>query len=278
MILVADSGSTKTTWLLADDFGNTRQYQSLGINPFFRSTEDIVAELKPLFAGDHLPLRAIHFYGAGVVSTEKAGVIAKALTALFGDVSCQVSSDMLGAARALCGTQPGIVCILGTGSNACYYNGSAIVKNIPPMGFILGDEGSGAVIGRQLVSDFFKEVMPAHLREKFVTRFNISKDEVLERVYRTEKPNRYLAGFTPFLSENRDERYCCDLLRSQFGAFVQRNVKQLPESAGLPVHVAGSVAFYFREILGDVLRSEGLQPGLIQKEPIEYLLRFHLQK
>lgn len=278
MILVADSGSTKTTWMLADDFGATRQFQSLGINPFFRTTDDILAELKPLFAGEHLPLEAIHFYGAGVVNEEKGAVISRALTALFGEVSCQVSSDMLGAARALCSNQPGIVCILGTGSNACYYDGSAIVKGIPPMGFILGDEGSGAVIGRQLIGDYFKELMPAHLRESFVTRFNITKEEVLERVYRTEKPNRYLASFTTFLSEHKDESYCCDLLRQQFRAFVQRNVKQLPESAELPVHFAGSIAFYFREILNDVVLQEGLQPGTSVKEPIENLLRFHLNQ
>lgn len=278
MILVADSGSTKTTWMVTDDFGTTRQFQSLGINPFFRDTNDIVQELKPLFSGEHLPLQEIHFYGAGIVNEEKADVIRKALEAVFGNIRAEVVSDMLGAARALCGNQPGIVCILGTGSNACYYDGSAIVKGIPPMGFILGDEGSGAVIGRQLVGDYFKEVMPSPLRAKFVERFQITKDDVLERVYRTEKPNRYLAGFTTFLSENKDESYCRDLLRNQFRAFLQRNVKKLPESESLPVSFNGSIAWYFSDILQEVVREEGLQLGKILKDPIEALMGFHRSK
>lgn len=278
MILVADSGSTKTTWMVADDFGTIRQFQSLGINPFFRTTDDILAELRPLFAGEHLPLDEIHFYGAGVVNEEKADVIRKALERVFGNVRSEVASDMLGAARALCGNQSGIVCILGTGSNACYYNGSTIVRGIPPMGFILGDEGSGAVIGRQLVGDYFKEVMPPNLREKFVARFHITKDDVLERVYRTEKPNRYLAGFTIFLSENKDESYCRDLLRNQFRAFLQRNVMKLTESAELPVSFNGSIAWHFSDILQEIVQEEGLILGKILKEPIEALMEFHRSK
>ncbi|WP_163716808.1 ATPase [Mangrovibacterium lignilyticum] len=277
MILLADSGSTKTDWLVSDDFGETRRFQSSGINPFFRSTDDILAELKPLFQDQHLPVEEIYFYGAGVVNEEKAAVIRQALVALFGDIKCEISSDVLGAARAACGHEPGIACIMGTGSNACYYDGSTIVKGIPPMGFILGDEGSGAVIGRQLIGDYFKNVMPDELRTKFYQRFGVEKDAVLERVYRTEKPNKYLASFTVFLSEEVEHSYCKKLLQDQFHAFVSRNVVQMVEAKNVPVNFIGSIAYHFQDILKDELQKKGLTAGIILKEPIEALLDYHFQ-
>jgi len=277
MILLADSGSTKTDWLVADDFGETRRFQTSGINPFFRTTEDIVNELAPVFKLHHLPVEEIFFYGAGVVNEEKAEVIKQAMRQLFGDVRCEVASDVLGAARAVCGNTAGIACILGTGANACYYDGEQVVKGIPPMGFILGDEASGAVLGRNLIGDYFKGVMPADLREKFYAQFGVEKDTVLERVYRTEKPNKYLATFTVFLSENIGESYCRDLLHMQFRAFIERNVLQLPESADHPVSFVGSIAHFFRDILKEELERQTLTLGTIQKGPIEALLAYHFQ-
>ena len=277
MILLADSGSTKTDWLVADDFGETRRFQTSGINPFFRTTEDIVKELEPVFEQHHLPVAEIYFYGAGVVNEEKAEVIKRAMRALFGEVHCEVASDVLGAARAVCGNTPGIACIVGTGSNACYYDGEQVVKGIPPMGFILGDEASGAVLGRELIGDYFKGVMPADLRNKFYAQFGIEKDAVLERVYRTEKPNKYLASFTLFLSENISERYCRDLLQIQFRAFIERNVLQMAESKDLPISFVGSIAHYFRSILEEELKKHQLTLGTIQKGPIEALLAYHFQ-
>ncbi|WP_372773157.1 ATPase [Mangrovibacterium sp.] len=275
MILVADSGSTKTDWLIADDFGETRSFQSAGINPFFRTTEDILAELTPLFDQQHLPVEAIYFYGAGIVNAEKAAVIKKALVAIFGEVKCEIASDVLGAARAACGQNPGIVCILGTGSNACYFDGEQVVSGIPPMGYILGDEGSGAVLGRQLLGDYFKGLMPADLKTKFFRKYAPEKDAVLERVYRTAKPNQYLASFSGFLSDEAEHPYCLDLLRNQFKAFIQRNILQMPESRNLPVNFVGSVAFHFQAILKSELEKEGLKLGSILKEPIEALLGYH---
>lgn len=275
MILVADSGSTKTDWLVADDFGETRSFQSAGINPFFRTTEDIISELTPLFDKQHLPVEAIYFYGAGIVNDEKAAVIKSALVAIFGEVKCEIGSDVLGAARAACGHNPGIACILGTGSNCCYFDGTQVVKGIPPMGYILGDEGSGAVFGRQLLGDYFKEIMPSELRAKFYERFKVEKDQVLERVYRAEKPNQYLASFTSFLNENLQYDYCLELVQTNFRLFVQRNIMQLSESRNLPVNFVGSIAYHFREILKSVLQKEDLTIGEVLKQPIEALLDYH---
>jgi N-acetylglucosamine kinase-like BadF-type ATPase len=277
MILIADSGSTKTDWLVADDFGATRRFQTSGINPVFRSAEDILAELGPVFQKQHLPVGVVYFYGAGVVSDEKAAVIRQVLVQLLGDVHCEIASDVLGAARAVCGHQPGIACILGTGSNACYYDGRRVVYGIPPLGFILGDEASGAVMGKQLIGDYFKQVMPAGLRAKFNQKFGLEKTEVIERVYRTEKPNKYLATFTVFLSEEKEHPYCREFLHTQFRAFLQRNVVQMPESGSLPVSFVGSVAYHFQDILEEELASCGLKSGVIQKEPIEALLSYHYQ-
>lgn len=275
MILVADSGSTKTDWIAVDDFGREQRFQSSGINPFFRDTASIVEELTPIFAQRRLPVEAVWFYGAGVVNDQKAAVVSEALSQVLGPVRCQVAGDVLGAARALCATQPGIVCILGTGSNACFFDGERVVGGIPPMGFILGDECSGAVLGRQLLGDYFKLAMPLELRAKFGKRFSVTKDDVLERVYRTERPNRYLASFAPFLSEERENAYCSDLVKSQLRAFIGRNVVPIPESRELPVHFTGSVAWHFRDWLTDELRQAGLQPGTVLQEPIEALARFH---
>lgn len=277
MILIADSGSTKTDWLVADDFGATRRFQTSGINPVFRTTEDILTELTPVFEKQHLPVEEVYFYGAGVVNEEKADVIRKALVTLLGDIHCEIASDVLGAARAVCGRYPGIACILGTGANACYYDGQQVVYGIPPMGYILGDEASGAVMGKNLIGDYFKQVMPAELREKFYEKYGLEKNEVIERVYRTERPNKYLASFTVFLNEEREHPYCQEFLHGQFKAFLQRNVLQMPESKSLPVNFVGSVAHYFKDILETELKRHGLTAGVIQKEPIEALLAYHYQ-
>jgi len=275
MILIADSGSTKTDWIAVDDFGETRRYKTAGINPVFQSTEAILSELKPFFQEHHLPVEEIYFYGAGVINEEKAAVVEKALISLFGDVSCFVASDVLGAARAACGHEAGIACILGTGSNACLYNGTDIIRGVPPMGFILGDEGSGAVLGRQLIGDYFKEIMPVELRKKFHDRFGVEKHTVIERVYRSEKPNKYLAAHSVFLSEEKDHSYCRDLVANQFRAFIERNILQLAEAGNLPVSFVGSVAYFFQDILISELQKKGLALGRVVKEPIEALLRYH---
>ncbi|PTN07685.1 ATPase [Mangrovibacterium marinum] len=275
MLLIADSGSTKTDWLVADDFGTTRRFQTSGINPVFRSTEDILAELGSVFKKQHLPVEAVYFYGAGVVNEEKAAVIRRALLTLLGDRPCEIASDVLGAARALCGRSPGIACILGTGANACYYDGQQVVYGIPPMGYILGDEASGAVMGKYLLGDYFKQVMPADLRTKFHQKYGLDKNEVIDRVYRGEKPNKYLASFAIFLNEEREHPYCHAFLHGQFHAFLQRNVLQMPESASLPVSFVGSVAYHFQDILNEELLNLGLNKGLVLKEPIDALFAYH---
>jgi N-acetylglucosamine kinase-like BadF-type ATPase len=276
MILIADSGSTKTTWKLIGNSGETKTIKTDGINPFFWTEEDIFQELsKILLSETGTDIQKIFFYGAGIVNAEKGDIIRRALTRIYSEAVIETHSDMLGAARALFGNQPGIACILGTGSNACLYDGERITQGISPLGFILGDEGSGAVMGRKLLGDYFKEVMPARLREEFGKRFTITREEALNRVYRSEKPNQFLAQFTPFLLEYAQSAYCQEFVQQNFMEFFERNVIKLPDYSKLPIGFIGSIAYYFSDILNNTASYFGFEQTIIIKEPIDGLEKYH---
>jgi glucosamine kinase len=278
MRLIADSGSTKTAWKVVEDSGLTRDIMTLGMNPFFRTTAEIKEELEQVLLPETgSAIKRIWFYGTGVVNKEKGEVVRQALLQLYPQAEIDIQSDLLGACRALFGDGKGIVCILGTGSNACLFDGEKIVSNIPPLGFILGDEGSGAVMGKHLVGDYFKEVMPEELRKLFQERFQISKDEVLNHIYREARPNHYLAGFTPFLSENIENAYCQEFVTRNFTTFFERNVMNIPNYHDYTIGFVGSVAWHFSEILKNVLESFGICNAVILKEPIDGLVKYHNQ-
>ena len=277
-ILVADSGSTKTAWIYS---GRNKQEQFItgGANPFFRTTDDMIREWKESPV-DRLQgkVAAVWFYAAGVINAERGLVIKNALQAFFPDAEISVESDLLAAAHATLGDNSGIACILGTGSNSCQYNGKKITAHVPPLGFILGDEGSGAVLGRQLVGDFLKKTMPAHLRELFSTNYPLEYADFLNRVYRQEKPNKFLAQFTPFLKDNIGQTYCSNLVENAFSQFIIRNVTQYEGYKKQEICFAGSVAYHFQEQLKTVFLKKNLTLGKIVKEPLEGLLSYHMQQ
>ena len=276
--LIADSGSTKTDWRLTNGLADLRSFQTLGMNPFFRTSEDIFHELqKKIFSGIDCKVDEIFFYGAGVVNPEKGSVVKDALIRLFPDAKIETHSDVLGASRALCGRQAGIACILGTGSNACLYDGDKISEGIPPLGFILGDECSGAVLGKKLLGDYFKKVMTAKLRTLFEKQFSLDQAEVLNRVYRTDRPNKYLAEFAPFLSQNITEPYCQELVTNSMTEFFERNVLKLPDAVYYKIGFVGSVAFYFSNIIAELVKKYGFQEHIIIKEPIAGLIEYHIK-
>lgn len=276
MKLIADSGSTKTAWKLIGNSDEVKNIQTAGINPFFRTEEDIFQELTQLLLPETgTDVQEIFFYGAGIINAEKGDIIRRALNRIYPEASIETHSDVLGAARALFGNQAGIACILGTGSNVCLYDGEKITGGVSPLGFILGDEGSGAVMGRKLLGDYFKEVMPVRLREKFAERFNLTREEALNRVYRAEKPNQFLAQFVPFLSEYPDSAYCQEFVQHNFMEFFERNVCKLPDYTQYPIGFIGSVAFYFSQILGNTASYFGFDEITIVKEPIDGLERYH---
>lgn len=278
MILIADSGSTKTSWCFYQQEGQKAFFSTSGINPFFRTTEDIVVELKKEFVPKIKgKIEGVYFYGSGVVNKEKAGVIKAALAELFPGAGCNVESDLLAAARATSGHRQGIACILGTGSNSCLYNGEEIIEHVPPLGYILGDEGSGTYMAKRLLADYLKEIMPVELAQHFRKKFPIDYAEFLNNVYQNENVRMFLAGFVPFLKENIGATYCRNLVVDSFEAFINRNVKRYSDYQKQKVSFIGSIAFYFQEQLKEALTKQNLQPGVILKDPLEQLIQYHLQ-
>ena len=250
-----------------------------GINPFFRTTDSIYDELlRELLPITTKQVNDIFFYGSGIVSEAAGNIIKVALARLYPDARIQLYSDVLAASRSLFGTSKGIACILGTGSNACLYDGEKVSGGISPLGFILGDEGSGAVLGRKLIGDYFKEVMPVALRLKFEMKYHLTKEESLQRVYKTERPNHFLATFTPFLSEILTEEYAHDLVSHSFSEFFDRNVTRIADYETYPIGFVGSVAWYFREIVAEVCLKYQMQCIAIRQEPMEGLVNYHLGK
>ena len=275
MILIADSGSTKTDWCLVDNGVLVKQIFTKGTNPFFQTEDEISAEVSENLLPylDTAKVDAVWFYGAGCAFPEKNEIV-RAAIARHLDVPIEVGSDLLGAARGLCGRQPGIACILGTGSNSCFYDGKEIVSNVSPLGFILGDEGSGAVLGKMLVGDVLKNQLPAALKEEFLARYELTPAIILERVYKKPFPNRFLASLSPFLVEHLDVPEIHTLVLNGFKAFFDRNVKQY-DYKQYPVHLIGSLAFYYRPVLQEAAEQMGVRLGTIKQSPMEGLISYH---
>lgn len=277
MILIADSGSTKTDWSIIENEKKLKSIQSKGINPFFQTEQEIVDEL----AGSLLPeisdknIQSVVFYGTGC-TPEKQSVVRNAIARVLTAGKIEINTDLLAAAHAVCGKQAGLVCILGTGSNSCYYDGTAITANVSPLGFILGDEGSGAALGKSLVGDILKNQLPEHLKEAFSRRYSLTTAEIIDRVYRKPFPNRFLAGFSPFLLEHIDEPQIRSIVETCFRAFFRRNVMQYDYRTH-DVHFVGSVAFYFQDVLKEIATECGIKTGKIMQQPMEGLIAYHTQ-
>ena len=275
MILIADSGSTKTDWCLVDKGALVKQVFTKGTNPFFQTEDEISNEVEQNLLPfiEAAKVEAVWFYGAGCAFPEKNEIV-RAAIARHLDVPIEVGSDLLGAARGLCGSQPGIACILGTGSNSCFYDGKEIVSNVSPLGFILGDEGSGAVLGKMLVGDVLKNQLPAALKEEFLSRYELTPAIILERVYKKPFPNRFLASLSPFLVEHLDVPEIHTLVLNGFKAFFERNVKQY-DYKQYPVHLIGSLAYYYRSVLQEAAEQTGVRLGTIKQSPMEGLISYH---
>ena len=275
MILIADSGSSKTDWLLLKEDGE-KTFESKGINPFFQNTEKIYHSLKPVFQEERTnTVSHIFFYGAGCIKDKTDGIVLDALRKLFSSAEITVNDDMLGAARCLLGKQRGIACILGTGANSCYYDGSEIKDKVPTLGFILGDEGSGAHIGKLFLNDYFKRAIPVELKNEIKVEMKDDMPEVLAAVYKGEYPSRYLARFAKLLSKYRSHPYAQELIERSFNAFFFRNIERYENYKELEVNFIGSIAFYYSGILKKVASQRGIKIGKIIEKPITGLKTFH---
>jgi glucosamine kinase len=279
MILIADSGSTKTDWRLIDRTGQQHQFLTDGINPYYE-TEAVVARLLTDQLRPHLPpgpITAVWFYGAGCTGPEPEALLENALRAsltIGGPV--RVASDLLGAARATCGHAPGVAAILGTGSNVSAYNGQALTGPGLSLGFWLGDEGSGGHLGKTLVRAYLLDRLPPDLTANFTAAYpDVDRLAVLERAYRSPFPNRYFAGFAPFLSAHAGHPFVAKLVAESFRQFADDYARRIPETRTLPLHCVGSVAAHFEPVLRQALAEAGCQPGQITASPGDGLVRYH---
>ncbi len=275
MILIADSGSTKTEWCLINESGKPDYCSTKGINPFYQSSQEISTSLKNDFKIDISSTTEIFFYGAGCINEEMKGVVKTALINYFNTEKINIESDLLGAARSLCQHSEGIVCILGTGSNSCYYDGNLIIENVSPLGYILGDEGSGAIIGKKLLSDILKKQMSKSTIKLFYNTYNTEPNDILENAYKKSFPNKYLATYTKFISENIHIEELEDIVISSFNEFIERNILQYSNIKRLPIHFTGSIAFHFRDQLTKAMNQAKLTLGYTTKTPMQGLLKYH---
>ena len=282
MHLIADSGSTKTDWCLCNKGSVILNIQTQGINPYHQTEEAIEEvlreELLPQLTRESRltahSSTSIVFYGSGCANATACNRIKEALFKVLATENVTVHSDLLGAARALCGHEEGIACVLGTGSNSCLYNGKEIIANTPPLGYILGDEGSSAVLGRRLVGDCLKNQLPEALRDEFLAEYQLTQEIILEKVYRQPLANRFLASLTPFLSKHKEVPEVHKLLVESFVDFFVRNVKQY-RRPWLPIHCVGSIANAFSAEHKVAAESLGMELGTIMQSPMEGLVKYH---
>lgn len=279
MKLAVDSGSTKADWGFFNTPADLTVYKTQGINPCHQSTVEIQSileqELLPQTGGMNLStVTDVFFYGAGCATNVICAQLATLLQNFFPAAVITVDSDMLGAARALCGRTEGVTCVLGTGSNSCLYDGKNIIDQIPSLGYILGDEGSGAALGRRFISDSLKRQLPDTVCKEFMERYSLNKDLIIENVYRKPLPNRYIAGFVPFIYEKRSIPEVHKLLIQCFSEFFIRNVINY-HKPWLPVHFVGSLAGSFTEELIETAESLGMTIGKIMASPLEGMVEYH---
>ncbi|MDQ6813825.1 MAG: N-acetylglucosamine kinase [Bacteroidota bacterium] len=277
--LIADSGATKCEWCLVGN-GLQQTVFTTGISPYFLTASQIVELLKndlfPQLNGQEVD--EVNFYGTGLGNPKNVTIICNALKAVFPAASIAANTDLLAAARSLCGNEKGIACILGTGSNSCYYDGIQIEKNIASLGYVLGDEGSGAYLGKKVIQYYLYNTFDEDLRSRFDAKFVTNYIEILENVYQKPFPNRYLAGFAIFLSENRGHYMVENILEDGLNDFFFNHLNKYGETWTSQVNFAGGVAFAFKDVLKELCNSYQLELGKILKAPMEGLVNYHLDQ
>lgn len=274
--VIADAGSTKTDWILADAAGNIlRECRTGGLNAISASEADMhsaFAEAARLLDAPEAP---VFFYGAGCATPDICRRVERALESAGKFAGPFAGSDMLGAARALCGHEAGIACVLGTGSNSCLYDGHDITANIPPLGYLLGDEGSACAMGRRLIADIYKGILPESRRADFEATTGLCLDTIYDGIYRSANPRPTLTRAAEYLVERRTEPDLRTIIRDELLTFLRRNPARYTEATGVPIHFTGSMAFMLADELRESCRALGLTPGRIVRHPARALVKFH---
>lgn len=278
-ILIVDSGSTKAEWCYLSN-GRKKIIETQGASPYFLNEHQLVDLLqRELLPGlnKKTPER-VFFYGTGCAAAANRAMVRRAIKKIFPQADIEVNHDLTGAARALCGTNKGIVAILGTGSNSGYYNGKKIVRNSPGLGYVLGDEGSGAYLGKKVLQHFLYKIFDKELLQKFEGKYDLDADEILDSVYKKPLPNRYIAAFTLFLHEHRGHYMIENIIEDGLWDFFSAHLSHYPESRKMPIYFTGSVAFGFQDILRELCKSFGWQAGKFLAKPMEGLIAYHKKK
>ncbi|MGN6402815.1 MAG: N-acetylglucosamine kinase [Flavisolibacter sp.] len=274
--LIADSGATKAEWILINN-GKKKTIFTQGISPYFLNTEQIAALVQTELCSKlkNITVEEIYYYGTGCANPENVKSIKKALRKVFPQANIDVHTDLMAAARAVCGHEKGIACILGTGSNSCYYDGRTIKKNSPGIGYVLGDEGSGAYLGKKVVQYYLYNTFDEDLRARFDAKFVTNKVEILDNVYKKPLPNRYLAGFTMFLAENRGHYMIENIIEDGLNDFFFQHLCKYSEVWKYPVSFVGSVADGFKDVVQQLCSSYEFELGTILKNPMQGLVKYH---
>ena len=276
--LICDSGSTKAEWCLLN--GKSKKIVTTqGLSPYFLTTQQIqqIIEKELMPKIKNIRIDEVFFYGTGCSNPENVKSVKKAISLVFSKAKVTVDHDLMGAAKALCGRNKGIACILGTGSNSCFYNGKKIVKNSPGLGYVLGDEGSGAYLGKKVIQYFLYKTFDEDLMDRFNAKYAINSVDILNHVYKQPLPNRYLASFVPFLIENRGHYMIENIIGDAFSDFFFNHVYKYRESWQMPINFVGSVAFGFKDVLKEMCNAYELQLGIVIKKPMDGLIKYHSQ-
>ena len=274
--LIVDSGSTKADWVYLEN-AQVLTCQTLGFNPLTHERQDLQNSIQQVQAQLNIkaPL-SIYYYGSGI-STKTTQEVYEIFNHEFESADINITNDLLGAARAVCQNDPGIVCIAGTGSNACVYDGSKIINKINSLGYLLGDEGSGGHLAKKLIRDYFYHLLPSHLTRAFEIQYpDFNKNDFLDRLYKHDMPNAYLASFSKFLGERKTDPYVKSLLISCFRAFIRLHVFPFANTYKLPIYMIGSIAHHFKEDWISVIKEYGLEMGRFIEKPIAGLIEYHL--
>jgi N-acetylglucosamine kinase-like BadF-type ATPase len=281
MILIADGGSTKTSWCqleLADPQQRVH-FNTEGYNPYFIDTAGIVASLDASLPDtlNRQAVREVSYYGAGCSTEQNVAIVERAMRQVFPLANVFVGHDLLASARALLGSKPGFAAILGTGTNSAIYDGKDITHNIDSLGYFLGDEGSGSWIGKRLLRDYMRGLLPDGLQEAFRQQYGLENEQIFDRVYNQPLPNRFLASFSKFAYDHNNVSYCRDIVVDGFEAFFQNLVTQYPGYQNYSFNCVGSVGYNFRDALAQVARAHGMEVGKIIRSPIDSLVDYHVE-
>ena len=274
--LIADNGSTKCTWLILEGQKH-RKFSTEGLSPYFYGEKEITQILTKnvIPKTKKLKVDELHFYGTGLADKANSKMMAKILKQLFPGTKTAVYTDLIGAAHATCGKQKGIVSILGTGSGCAYYSGKAIKKTQNGLGFILGDEGSGAYLGRKVLQYYLYNTFDDDLLQIYKENYETDRDTIIKATYKGESPNRYLASFSKFLAENRGHYMVENIIEDGLNEFINQHIYKFAEAWTSPLHFVGSVAYAYKDVLKELCANYELELGNILKAPIDGLAKYH---